>query len=254
MNRDAAKSILLRYRPSATEAEDPQMAEALAFVRQDTELRLWFEQYLAQQAALRMKFQQIMPPSGLREQIISGHRAILRARDVRRRLVMAGVVGLFLVALAVWWVPQRMKSEDDLSIYRNRMVRVALTGYAPDLATNDMGQIRSYLAQRQAPADYVLPAGLQVAPVTGCAVETWLDRKVTMVCFRTGKPLAFGAQNDLWLFVVDRSALKHPLDPKAPELVRVRRLTTAIWIDGQHIYLLGVAGDEKMLKQYLAGS
>jgi len=254
MNRDEAKQILLLYRPGRPDSDDPQMTDALALVGQDAELRVWFEQYLAQQSALRIKFQQVMPPPGLREQIVSEHRAAVRARSTRQLLVMAVLAGVFLLAAGVWWVPRHVRSEDDLAIYRNRMVRVALTGYAMDLATNDMGQIRTYLAQRQAPSDYVLPAGLQTATVTGCAVETWLDRKVTMVCFRTGQPLAPGAQNDLWLFVVERSALKHPLDPKAPELARVRRLATATWADGQRIYLLGVAGNEQMLRQYLASS
>ncbi len=38
MNRDEAKTILLRYRPGTADADDPEIATALALARQDPEL------------------------------------------------------------------------------------------------------------------------------------------------------------------------------------------------------------------------
>ena len=122
------------------------------------------------------------------------------------------------------------------------MVRVALTGYAMDLETNDLTQVRSYLARQDAPADYTLPPGLQKTALTGCAVQKSAGRKVTMVCFRTGRPVAPGATSDLWLFVVDRAALANPPNSRQPALAKVNRLITATWTDGNKVYLLGVAG------------
>jgi hypothetical protein len=42
-----------------------------------------------------------------------------------------------------------------------------MDGFEP----NDPAQIRAYLAQNQAPADYVLPAALAKTAVTGCALK-----------------------------------------------------------------------------------
>ena len=44
--------------------------------------------------------------------------------------------------------------------------------------------------------------------MTGCAIEGWQNAKVSMICFRTGKPLRPAEQSDLWLFVVDRASVK----------------------------------------------
>jgi hypothetical protein len=168
---------------------------------------------------------------------------------LRRILAFATVAVVLLCAgIFAFWHPAK---ENDLANYRNRMVRVALTGYSMDLETNDMAQIRGFLAGQGAPADYTLPAGLGSVALTGCAVEKWNDQKVTMVCFRTGQPLAPGARSDLWLFVMDRSALKNAPEMKAPELAKVNRLITATWSDGNKVYLLGVAGDERTIRSYL---
>ena len=88
------------------------------------------------------------------------------------------------------------------------MAGIALRGYAMDLTTNNPAQIRAYLAQNHAPADYVLPAPLEKTAMAGCAIESWQGAKVSMICFRTGKPLPPGEQSDLWLFVVDRASVK----------------------------------------------
>ena len=42
MNREAAKIVLAACRPNGVDANDPLVAEALAFVQRDAELRAWF--------------------------------------------------------------------------------------------------------------------------------------------------------------------------------------------------------------------
>jgi len=252
VNRDEAKEILQRYRPGTTDATDPLVAEALALAAQDAELSRWLAEAIARQEALRAKFRQIAPPAGLKEQIISEHAAAVRMKSRRHSLAFAVAGVLLLLACAGlfgWW--QATPPASDLAIYRGRMVRAALTGYAMDLTTNSEAPLRTYLAQRQAPADYVLPAGLQHATVTGCAVEKWQGANVTLICFRTGKPLPAGESSDLWLFVVDRSKLKDAPAPGAPALANVNRLITATWTDSNKVYLLCVAGDAATLRTYL---
>ncbi len=256
MNPDEAKSILLLYRPGSADADDPQVAGALALAKQDPELSRWLEKHCARQEVLRAKFRQIPVPAGLKEQIISEQVVLARKTARRERLTATVAVAAIVIALIVltplllpyWQAPD----DNTLAGYKNQMVSVALRGpYRMDLTTNDPEQVRAYLAQNQAPADYILPAGLQKAAVIGCAIEGWQAAKVSMICYRTGKPLPPGQQSDLWLFVVDRASLKDAPQPGPPRLATVNRLTTAVWSQGEKVYFLGTEGDERALRQYL---
>jgi hypothetical protein len=120
-----------------------------------------------------------------------------------------------------------------------------------DLTTNNPVAIREYLAQKEAPADYILPAPLEKTAVTGCAIQGWQKAKVSMICFRTGKPLPPGQQSDLWLFVVDRAAVRNAPPANERRFAQVSRLLTVTWTQGDKLYVLGTEGDKQALQQYL---
>lgn len=251
MNANEAKTILQLYRPGTTDAEDPQIAAALALAKQSPELAAWLKEHCARQEALRAKFREITPPAGLKEQIISEHAANERRIVARQKIRFAlAVVLLLFGALAVFWFP-RHAPENTLAIFQNQMVRVALSPYGMNLPTNEPASIRTYLAEQHAPADFVLPAPLQRTTLTGCAVENWQGAKVSMICFHTGKPLPSGTASDLWLFVVDRAALDNAPDTATPRITKVNRLITATWTRGGKLYLLGIEGNEPDLERYL---
>lgn len=251
MNRAEAKNILLLYRPGTADEADSQVAEALALAERDPELAGWLQASLAQQAVLREKFRQVVAPAGLKEQIISEQRAKERSLFHRRRawfVAGAGVVAL-LILLPIWF--HSPPAESALVVYENQMAGVALRGYSMDLATNDVVPIRNYLAQNQAPADFNLPTSLQQAEVTGCAVQSWQAVKVSMVCFRTGKPLPPGQAGDLWLFVVDQASVADaPVDEQL-HFAKVNQLATAVWVKDGKLYLLGTTGDQSELQKFL---
>ncbi len=255
MNHNEIKQTLLLYRPGSGDAGDPQIAEALALARGDAELSRWLDDHCARQSALRAKFRQVEPPAGLREQIISEHAASQRRNAARHKIkfALAGALAGGLVLLSILWWP-RSGADNTLAIFQNDMARTAQSPYAMDLLANRAAPIRDYLAGKGAPADFVLPAGLERAALTGCAVEGWQGAKVSMVCFRTGRPLPPNAASDLWLFVVDRSALQNPPDAATPQLAKVAKvnsLITATWTQGDKVYFLGTEGAEADLRQYL---
>lgn len=250
MNRDEAKQILLLYRPGTADDADPQIAGALALARNDPELARWLEEQLARQTAVRAKFQEIPVPAGLKEQIISEQRAAERRTSRRRKTLAAAAALAGMFVLLVWLLPAR-PTDNTFAIYRSRMISSALRGYAMDLVTNNPAAIRRYLAQRQAPANYDLPLPLQKREVAGCAVQRWQGANVSMICFRTGRPLPPGQQSDLWLFIVDRNSMRDAPGNTATQLAPVNRLMTATWTEGGKLYLLGTAGDEQAIRQYL---
>lgn len=250
MNPTEAKTILLLYRPGTADAKDPQMIEALALAQSNQEVARWLEAHCAGQRALRGGFLQITPPAGLKEQILSEFAASQRA-VARRRLGFALAAALALAGILASFWPARRAAGDPLVHYQNRMVRTALGGYAMDLLTNDPVSIRAYLAQHQAPADFTLPIALQRIALTGCAVSAWQGARVSLICFRTGKPLPPGAASDLWLFVVERSTVENAPKTYTPQFARISRLMTATWAEGNKLYFLGVQGQEADLKQFL---
>ena len=251
MNATEAKTILLLYRPGTADAEDPQIAEALALAKSDPELSRWLEAHVAQQQMLRAKFKQIVPPAGLKEQIISEHAAARRAKAAWRRLwVCAAALLLLLGTVAVLWQPPS-PPENTLAIFQRQMARIALGGYEMDLLTNAAAPVRAYLAQHHAPANLNLPPPLQQAALTGCAVRQWQGAAVSLVCFRTGRPLPAGKSSDLWLFVVDGAAITNAPTPAARQVARVNRLMTVTWMEGGKLYFLGVEGQEADIRRYL---
>jgi hypothetical protein len=251
VNRDEAKTILLLYRPGTADAGDMEIAAALALAKQDPELTRWLVEHCARQEAVRAGFRKITAPAGLKEQIISEQAAHEKMLFWRQRAVLAvAAVVVALVVLTPLWFQHRGK-DDTYAIYRNRMAGVALRSYIMDLATNNPTAIRAYLAQRQAPSDYVLPAPLEKTAVTGCAIEGWQGAKVSMICFHTGKPLPPGQQSDLWLFVIDRSRVKDAPPAGSRQFVQVSRLRMVTWTEGDKLYVLGTEGNEQTLRQYL---
>jgi len=270
MNRDEAKNILLLYRNPA-DAEDSQIAEALALAKNDANLAQWFEKLCAQQNVLREKFRQIAAPVGLKEQIeaavkqkLAQPASSIRFQEwllsalrydigkiilSRRGFAFATATVALIALVAFWFRPQ--KSDDTFAIYQNQMAGVALRGYAMDFMASNPVEIRSYLAKNGAPSDYNFPAALEKIPVTGCAIESWQGKKVSMICFRTGKPLPPGQQSDLWLFVVDHTSVKGAPVTSMPQFTKVNRLITSVWTHGDKLYLLGAEGDEQTIRKFL---
>jgi len=254
VSRDEAKIIFQLYRPGTADTQDPQIAEALALAENDPELARWLEEHCARQNTLREKFRKISAPAGLKEQIISEQAAFSKTKARREKYVAVAAVAAIVVSLAFlsqFWMPSGSGDDSTFSIYQGRMAGVALRGYSMDLTTNDPAQIRAYLAQQDAPSDYVLPAPLQKMAMTGCAVEGWQNAKVSMICFHTGKPLPPGQQADLWLFVVDRGSVKNVPALNSPQFAKVNQLITAAWSRDGKLYLLGTSGDESAIKQFL---
>jgi hypothetical protein len=251
VNRDEAKNILLLYRPGTADAEDPDIAKALVLAKMDPELARWLEVHCARQFVIGEKFRQLAAPAGLKEQIISEQAAQEKIIFWRPRFALAAAAAVILLGSLAFFFFPKPPAEDTLAVYQNQMVGVALRGYGMDLMTNNPAQIRDYLAQNHAPADFVLTKALMQSVLTGCAVEGWQNTKVSMICFRTAKSLAAGGQSDLWLFVVDRASVKGAPADVSPQFSKVNRLITATWTQGGKLYVLGTEGDEETIKQYL---
>jgi len=253
VSHDEAKDILLLYRHhNPADEGDPLVVEALAMAKRDPELARWLEMHCARQFVLREKFRQIPIPEGLKEQIISEHAASKRAAPKRRQYALVAVLAItMLFSATAYWLNNRRVAEDTLPVFQSQMAGNALRGYAMDVLSADGAKIRDFLKSKSAPADYVLPTALEHAALTGCAVEGWGDKKVAMVCFRTGRELPAGTESDLWLFVVDQKTVKDAPTDTSVHMAKINRLVTATWVRDGKLYFLGMEGEPAELGKYL---
>jgi hypothetical protein len=249
MKHAEAKEILQFYRTGTADADDPQFAAALELARRDVVLARWFEEHCAVHEALRARFREIIPPAGLKEQIIAENKIVV-IPSWRRPVVLAAAAAIVLLLIAGSLL-MKPREPHDFTGYRSAMVSTALRTYGMDLETSDLGEIRAFLAKNNAHADYVLPPELQRAQSTGCVVLTWQGKRVSMICFHSGKPLGPGEKSDLFLFIADRSALPDAPAQTAPALQKVNRLITASWSRDGKTYILAGHGDEEFLQQFL---
>lgn len=255
MTTQQIKNVLSVYRLRTADDDDPDFAEALACVRQDPMLRDWFANHCAVQQALRARFRQITVPGGLKEQIISEHRAWTAHQRWRRPVALvavAAVIALLIAVGALWLQPgAEPKDQADLATFCSRMGRAVLRQYTMTLETNDPNQIRAHLAQNHAPADYTLTKALDRTELTGCGVLGWQGKPVSMICFHSGKPLPPGEKTDIFLFVVDRDTVGDAPTGAGPQFAKVNRLVTASWTQGRKLYVLAIEGDEVSIRRYL---
>jgi len=242
MTSRQAKEVLLLYRPGTADAEDPDVNAAIELARRDPELARWFEQHCAFQKALRAKLQQIEVPLHLKGALMAQQNMIRPPVWWRHPvwLSAAAAMVLLLGLVGIWLRPAK---PDRFANFRARMVSTALREYRMDVVTNDMHQLRQFIAGKGAPAAYQLPKGLAKLKLTGGGCLQWRSNPVAMVCFNRGN------NQMLFLFVMKRSALKDP-PTETPNTTKVTALQTASWSQGEYTYLLAGPQDPEFLRKY----
>jgi hypothetical protein len=251
MTNEQVREILQLYRPGTADTLDPAFAEALEFCKHNAELKSWFESHCALYSALRSKFKQISVPEGLKEQIIAERR--VHTTPVWQRVVLAaGAVAVAVMVLLQIQSHRRPEEPHDFTAYRAYMGGMAVRGYGMDTNLSDLDAIRTYLAQRRAIADYVLPPELRKnAKPAGCLVTSWEGKDVSMICFQSGRPLAPGKESDLWLFITQRTVAKDAPAASTPKFEKVNGLMTASWNVGNRTYVLAAQADQQFLGKFV---
>ena len=248
MNDRQAIETLTLFRPGTVDVQDPDFAIALGQTRHNADLSRWLESHCARYEAIRAKFQEIPVPAGLKEQILSERR--VRAMKVSRRqaavMLLAAFVIAVLVVTANWWL-----NPSSLPRYRTKMVSTALRGYGMDMRSSDLGEIRQFITQHKGHGDFALTPSLERTPGVGCKLLTWEGQQVSMICFKTGRPLSPGEESDLFLFVIDRSALRDAPRPGKSDAMQVNKLMTVTWSEDGKTYILAGYGDEQFIRGFL---
>jgi hypothetical protein len=242
MNSAEVRAKLLLYRP-AVDAEDPQFAEALAQAARDPELKRWLDARLAADSALSEKLRAIEPPPDLAARIIRERPVpFAPSRQAKSWLQLAAAL-VVLAGVAVFWL--RPAPRNRFAAYEEYLGRLVTRDYRMSLETSDLEQIRGFLANNQAPADYVLAPPLTRTPALGCATLSWNGNPVSMLCF------ADAEQGKLFLFVVNRGAIPDAPASAEPELRQVGEFAVASWTAQGRAYVLAVKGGPERARKFL---
>jgi hypothetical protein len=253
MTRQEAREILLLYRPDHPDPDDENFEEALELAKRDPELAAWFEQHCAAQKAFARAFRQIEVAEGLKEQILSERKARFSPK-LRRTAVALCAIAAIVVAV-ITMLPRSPSpgpaSDGSFRGFREQMAGDVQRLYPRmDLMTNDLAELRQYLAQHRGHAEIAVPKPLVQAVPAGCAILSWQGKRVSMLCFNSSQN-AGAAVPDLYLLVIKRSDVKTPPENTQPEVKLVNGLATASWTAGENAYVLGGLRDEAFLKKYL---
>ena len=244
MDSREAKEILSCYRRGSDDAADPRFSEALELARTDPALAHWLEEQTAFDAAVREQFRRIPVPADLREKILAQRPASPRATVWwRPPWWHAAAAGLAVLALlGAFWLANR---SDPFDAYRRDMAGLVSDEYEMNLKTDQLDEIRDFLATRGWPSDYALTPAMQHLEAEGASVLHWRGRKVSLICLEAGE------DEELFLFVVERSIFRDAPATRSPQFERVGEMTTAAWSTGNKVYFLAARRDEQFLQQYL---
>jgi len=242
VDRNEVIEILLTYRRGVDDAE-PRVREALERAAADPELAAFIEQEQRRNAAIRARLRDAAPPEDLLQKILLQQPEFPHSGWSARHVWQLAAALVVLCGISAYWFWPTPKN--SFVRYEQYLGGMVSRPYRMSLETNNLDRIRTFLANNQAPADYVLSGKLQQTDALGCATLSWNGNPVSMLCF------ADQAKRKVFLFVVSREAIPDAPAEAAKRFQRVGQFAVTGWTEGGRSYVLAVEGDEHVLDKYL---
>jgi hypothetical protein len=224
---------------------DAEMRQALALVDRDAELARWFEQQQKADGAIRARLRETPVPADLKRRILAEQKVMRVDFGWPNTMLIAAAAAVVVLGMIGLWV-YRGRAVNGLSAYRTSMVQHVSSGYNMYIKASSFDELRQVLAQRSWPTDFAVPDSLRNVTVIGGGAVQWNGHKVDLACMRADN-------RGLWLFVVEKTAVRNPPATAAPQVETVDPMATAVWSQDGNTYLLVVQGDQQSLKKYLPG-
>jgi len=246
VNREAAKIVLAACRPNGADANDPLVAEALALVQRDAELRAWFAAEQAADRAIAAKLKAAPLPEDLLARVRAGTQARLAVRSRRPSLTLAMAASLALLGViaALWFNRTPSAAPGSFAAYRVDMTQFLRAFPKLDLATDRLPEVRAWLSQQHPLVQGKLPQGMERFPSIGCRTVEWQGQRLALLCFMAEGQVVH-------VFVMPRTAFPDALLSSAPTFAKVGPQTTASWANDDNLYLVVTQADEALLRKIL---
>ncbi len=245
MNRDEAKYILRAYHLGGLDVEDPQFQEALELSRHDPVLGAWFAKEQKIDIRVSEKFRSFPVPADLKTQLLAA-RKIVPLRPWWQRNVWVSAAACLMLGLGLSGWLFYSAGRPQFPEFRAFVADAAAHLEHLDLLNTNLVEVRQWLLDRNAPGDFVVPAGMKGSPSVGCRTFNWNGKTVSLVCFK------IDSLGTVHLFVINRSSLHRVPPGQNPEFaVSTNGVTTASWSHDQRVYVLAGKVEEKELKRLL---
>jgi hypothetical protein len=244
MKREQAKEILSAFCPGTDDEQDPLFTEALELARHDPELAAWFKERQAFDAAVSRRLESSPVPPALLAEIRAGV-ARRQQSAYRRRQVLAALAACLILLLGLtglWWHHQSQRETTQFAACRRDMVQFLQRFPRLDLETENLADVRRWLANTHHLRQVQVPAGLQRFPTIGCRTLEWHGRSLALVCFMVDGEIVH-------FIVIPRSSIPDGPQTSEPQFARVDGTTTAAWSRGNLTYLVLTKASAKFLHE-----
>lgn len=241
-----AQSILSLHRAGEPDVDEARLQEALRQAESDPELARWWREEQELDRIIASKLAAVEEPAGLKAQILSAR--VTQPRVIRpgwSRAVLAAAASIVVLAVLFgsWRGPfQPAVSSAD---YRDEMVSFIKVSPSLELESSDLGRLKDFLAQANAPAQFSVPKRLQKYEPIGCRVLRFRGEDVSLICFK------IGGDNLAHLFVTNPKTVRTGGRASAPVFATEEGWMTATWTEDGQAYLLAVKGNRSELEKFL---
>jgi hypothetical protein len=250
MTREEARLILDTHTLNVeTSPVDPQVFEALDFMRGDPELERWYAARHASDKRIAEAVAAIEVPPHLHERLLalddSTPSNVVKLPPWRSYLLFALAAVFVLAITAGLWFrfsqPEKIPKWEADSL---AMVQGLDNGKnSLDHKTHDLNEIKGFLAKASAPEPAGMPPKLPAHPPVGCKSFRAAGLPSSVVCFE-----------------IAPGVLAHLVTVKAgpdasgalvgkPKFAQNGAWHTAVWSDGKQTYILGTRAEMKQLKE-----
>ena len=274
MERDEARAILELFRPGLLDdREDPMIAEALALLETDAELKAWFEERQFLDDRISDAFNSVEPPADLKASILAGMRAhsmkheeaveadnVVPFEDKQSttstsfwRQPWIGIAAAIVLLVVIVGVPQSKQGDSHYAANQASIVPELpatiefladeINGFKFrrfDKKSDQPATLKSYLAGVGTPSPKMLPKPVEGVPSLGCFTLDFDGVKMGIICFKEDQLMHLTT-----IHKIDCRD-EFPEGTSIYESVKHDQ-SFKVWRQGDHIYILSIHGEKEEL-------
>lgn len=247
MKIEDIKKHLSTYRPNHSDANDPDLQEALNEVQRDPQLKQWFEAERQFDQQFSEKLKACPAPDGLRELILDAGQSVLNDsaltdsdRRTPRRFLMVWALAacITLVLLISSWL-SRDRLAPSLEGWFTMIAEHSTADMPPPLELGNWAQVKYTLAQKGAPLPIKIPSKIKALPSHGCTVLNYKGALVSLICIDDQKSTHH-------LYIIATDDLGEVVRIPEPTLKQLENATALTWTDSNQLYMLVIEGSEEV--------
>ena len=262
MDKNEAREILRAYRADLFEMDDPDIKEALRMAAEDPQLQALLKEEQAFDHAFSEVLKDIEPPSDLMEKILSGAPAAAETQTKQAKIIWwrhpgtwaaAACLTALLVVAAVFTQNKSIPPPGGEIALLDNFARAAAM-HSPTIRTLDFGDtkiddLNTFLIKEGAPNPHRhphpqrLPENMDQLSGLGCLTFNWENSQVGVLCLKGSKFYN--------LYVLNREGIDSQRNQKKPAYKQFGDYATALWMEGNLIYVLTVEGKTEDLSPLL---